>query len=200
MSPKTALLLSGGMDSTSLVYWKRPDLALTIDYGQMPAQGEILAAATVCGEIGIPHQVLRIDCGIIGSGDLAGSSPLDFAPASEWWPYRNQLLVTFAAALLVREHFAVVLIGTIKNDGFHADGTADFVTALSTLLEMQEGRLRVDAPAIDMTAASLVRASGIPLELLAWSHSCHTADLACGRCRGCEKHRATMTELGVGSY
>ena len=36
----TALLLSGGMDSIALAYWKRPDIALTIDYGQAAADAE----------------------------------------------------------------------------------------------------------------------------------------------------------------
>lgn len=43
----TALLLSGGMDSVSIAWWLRPDVALTIDYGQKPAEAEIDAAGQV---------------------------------------------------------------------------------------------------------------------------------------------------------
>ena len=41
---KTALLLSGGMDSIAIAWWKRPDIALTLDYGQQAANAEIKAA------------------------------------------------------------------------------------------------------------------------------------------------------------
>ena len=35
------MLLSGGMDSIAVAYWRRPSLAITIDYGQVPAAGEL---------------------------------------------------------------------------------------------------------------------------------------------------------------
>src|SRR5688500_9014701 len=94
---KTALLLSGGMDSIALAWWKRPDLAFTVDYGQLAAAEEIDASAAICRELGTPHVVLRLDARELGSGDMAGSSPDPNAPASDWWPYRNQFLVTLVA-------------------------------------------------------------------------------------------------------
>ncbi|WP_157463940.1 7-cyano-7-deazaguanine synthase [Deinococcus pimensis] len=56
----TALLLSGGMDSVAIAFWRRPTHAFTVDYGQLAAQGEIDAAASVCGTLGITHHVLRV--------------------------------------------------------------------------------------------------------------------------------------------
>lgn len=41
-----ALLLSGGLDSTAIAAWQRPDVCVTVDYGQRPARGE-LAASTL---------------------------------------------------------------------------------------------------------------------------------------------------------
>ena len=35
---KTALLLSGGMHSVAIAWWRRPNIAITIDYGQLPAE------------------------------------------------------------------------------------------------------------------------------------------------------------------
>jgi len=65
------------------------------------------------------------------------------------------------------------------------------------LMKFQEGGLRVVAPAIGFTTAELVRMVGVPAGLLAWSHSCHKADIACGDCRGCNKYLATYVELGA---
>jgi 7-cyano-7-deazaguanine synthase len=32
--------------------------------------------------------------------------------------------------------------------------------------------------------------------VLAWAHSCHISDFACGQCRGCVKHYKTWEALG----
>ena len=45
------LLLSGGMDSTSIAWWKRPDVAISVDYGQRAAAAELEAAGAVCRAI-----------------------------------------------------------------------------------------------------------------------------------------------------
>jgi 7-cyano-7-deazaguanine synthase len=192
-----ALLLSGGLDSTALAFWKRPALAITLDYGQQPADAEIEASKAVCAAIKVKHVVLRVDCSELGSGTLAGIPAHAAAPAPEWWPYRNQLLVTLAAATAFQAQADRLLIGTLRTDGFHADGTQKFIEAMSAVLAMQEGGLQLSAPAIDMTSAELVRKSGIPRSILAWAHSCHVGNYACGRCRGCAKHQATLTELGL---
>src|SRR5262245_23761200 len=131
---------------------------------------------------------------------MAGNKPLDLAPVPEWWPYRNQLLVTLAASAVISRGVPSLLIGTVKSDAQHADGTSQFVVALSEVMRIQEGGIQVEAPAIELTSAELVRRSDVPLEVLAWAHSCHTSNLACGRCRGCAKHFETMRELGVGPY
>jgi len=188
----TALLLSGGMDSTAIAYWKRPSVAITIDYGQKPAPGEIRAASAICSALNIEHVLISADISELGSGDLVGDAPSKRAPASEWWPYRNQFLISLAAMKCHHLGSSELMIGALKTDGFHADGTREFIDRINALLSLQEGNLKVFAPAIALTATELVRRSGIPQELLCWSHSCHLAETACGFCRGCRKHFETM--------
>lgn len=195
-----ALLLSGGMDSVAIAYWRRPSLAITIDYGQKPAPGEIRAASAVCDELGIEQVVVKADIAALGSGDLAGTAAEPHAPATDWWPYRNQFLLTIAAMKCQTANHDVLTIGALKTDGFHADGTAEFIAAMNALFTLQEGNLTVEAPAIDLDAVELVRRSQVPFELLAWSHSCHVSEYACGFCRGCRKHFETMEAIGAASY
>ncbi len=197
---KRAILLSGGMDSTCLAYWRKPDLAITIDYGHKAAEGEIRAALAVCEALKIRHHIIRANLSALGSGDLAGTPADPNAPASEWWPYRNQMLVTLAAMECIKHDIAVLEIGALRTDGFHVDGRREFVEALSALLSMQEGGLTLEAPAANYSADELVRVSGIPIEILAWSHSCHVSDYACGYCRGCHKHYETMESIGIEPY
>lgn len=197
---RTALLLSGGMDSTALAAWRRPDVAITIDYGQRPAEGEKRAAGAVAAALAIEHHVVTADLSALGSGDLAGSRALAIASVPEWWPFRNQMLVTLAAMKGAALGIEELMIGVLKTDGTHADGRLEFITTLDALLRLQEGGMCLTAPAIGLTAQELIRASGATPELLAWSHSCHTSDYACGTCRGCRKHYETWADLGFDPY
>jgi 7-cyano-7-deazaguanine synthase len=190
------LLLSGGVDSTAIAYWKKPVIAFTIDYGQASAEGEVRAATQVSKELAIAHEVLRVPCRSLGSGDLANLPSHPLSPAPEWWPFRNQLLVTIGVMRALQCGVGSLLIGSVKSDAFHADGKAEFYQQIDSLVRMQEGAIRVEAPAIHLTSAELVRAAGVPDGLLGWTHSCHTASFACGVCRGCAKRYSVMAELG----
>lgn len=195
---KQALLLSGGMDSIALAAWKNPAHAITVDYGQLPAAGEVRAARKVCQVLGIEHHVIRVDCRELGSGQLAGSSASAFAPVPEWWPFRNQLLVTLAVMKALAMGASELLCGSVKSDSLHVDGTAQFYRNLHELVSMQEGGVRVLAPAIELSTVELLRTAAVPRSLLAWSHSCHVDEFACGRCRGCLKSIHVLKELGYG--
>ena len=195
-----ALLLSGGMDSISIAYWKRPRIAITVDYGQRAAPAEIRASEAIAERLSIAHHIIRVDLRALGSGDMAGATPHALAGVSEWWPFRNQILITLAAMKGISLGIDSLMIGTLKTDERHADGRPTFVTAVDELLRMQEGAMRIEAPAIDFTATELIRISGVPMEILAWAHSCHVGEYACGVCRGCRKHYETLAELGVEPY
>lgn len=196
----TALLLSGGMDSIAIAYWHRPEVAITVNYGQRPAAAEIRAANAVAEILGIDHYVIEADLRALGSGDMAGTPALDVSPVSEWWPFRNQMLVTLAAMKGVALGTQKLFIGTLKTDEQHADGRAEFIRALDVLIGCQEGGLRLEAPAINLSAVELVHKSGITMDMLAWAHSCHVSEYACGLCRGCRKHYETLRDLGEAPY
>jgi 7-cyano-7-deazaguanine synthase len=197
---KTALLLSGGMDSIAIAYWKRPEIAVTVDYGQRSATAEIRAAKAVAEALGIEHHIVHADLSALGSGDMAGAATLDMAPVSEWWPFRNQMLVTLAAMKVVGLGVRRLLIGTLKTDEHHADGRPAFICGLDALLQLQEGELALEAPAIELTAVELIRKSGVTMDVLSWAHSCHVGEYACGLCRGCRKHYETLRDLGEAPY
>lgn len=192
------LLLSGGMDSAALAAWRRPTACVFIDYGQLPAEGERRSSGAVCKALGLDLETITADCSAVGAGTLAHQGAgLDVAPTAEWWPFRNQLLVTLGASLAVRTGGATLLLGLVREDGGrHADGRTEFVEVLDRLLSMQEGEVRLSAPAIGMSTAELVHASGMGDSVLGWTHSCHVSPWTCGRCAGCHKRRGVLEELG----
>lgn len=190
-----ALLLSGGIDSSAVAAWLHPEMAIVIDYGQLPARGEIRAAKAVANALNIPIFVLEIDCSKIGSGVLSGQDSLPLSPSKEWWPFRNQLLITLAGTWAISKGANELIVGSVKTDGFHVDGTEKFYNLIDNLLSIQEGRLRVRVPAISMTTTELIKISGITEELLGWTNSCHQSEWACGTCPGCLKHQKILLDL-----
>lgn len=192
---KAAILLSGGIDSIALAYWKRPEIAITVNYGQAPADKEIRTSATIAKTLGIQHYVVEVDCSGLGSGDLINKTALSVSPSSEWWPYRNQLLVTLACMKGISLGIDELMLASVKSDGFHKDGTEKFYQLMSQLMIYQEGNIQISCPAITLTSVELVKLSGVPDSLLNWAHSCHKSNIPCGSCRGCNKYRQVMYEL-----
>jgi 7-cyano-7-deazaguanine synthase len=190
------LLLSGGLDSTAAAAYLRPAAGLVIDYGQVVAPGELRAARAVGRELGLPVEVLSCDCSSVGSGLLGASPEAEVAPSAEWWPFRNQLLATLAAAWCVSRGYSRLLFGSVATDGFHRDGQPQFYELLSSLLAFQEGELVAEAPTIGSTTLDLCRRADVSRALLGWTFSCHRTPVACGDCPGCNKRRMTLRSLG----
>ena len=90
-----------------------------------------------------------------------------------------------------------LMVGSVKTDAQHTDGTKEFYSKLSDVVAMQEGHIKVTAPAIDMTTMELVKKSGVPENILLFAHSCHTSNQPCGKCHGCMKYMYVKNQLGI---
>ena len=181
------LLFSGGVESTCLALMHHPDLLLTIDYGHKSAEGELRTSSFIANYLKMKHETLRVCINSLGVGDLAGGVTLDGREATEFWPFRNQFLITLASMKCVKEKFNEIFIGTVSTDSVHEDGTKSFIEVMNRVLQQQMPTLSVSAPAIEMNTLELVKSSGISKDLLGWTFSCHKANVACGQCRGCFK-------------
>ena len=196
-SIKKALLLSGGIDSICLAYDLKPDIAYTIDYGQTVAEREIYVSDFVCQKLGIQHKVIRVDCRNLGTGTLANSENLSISPSEEWWPFRNQLLITLASMQGIKDGISELYLASVKSDNFHKDGTEDFYKLSDKLVSFQEGKIRVLCPTLDFFSHELVNKFNVPLELLSIAHSCHISNIACGKCSGCIKQLNVSYEINL---
>ena len=186
-----ALLMSGGLDSAALAWWLRPELCVTVDYGQRAAQGERAAATALCEAMSLDHRLIEADLSRLGSGTMGSRGTARGASAPEFWPYRNQMLVTLAGMLLQPEGVTEILVGSVLTDR-HADGRIPFFRALDRVMRIQEGGLRVSAPARKYSSVTLLQLSGFPKDLLGLTFSCHVHQYACGQCGGCLKHREVV--------
>jgi len=193
--PDSVLLLSGGLDSATLAYKLRPDLTLTVDYGQSCAEAEIQASVQIADELDLAHEVIEADCKNLGAGTLADGQETDLGGGPEWWPYRNQLIITLAAMEVAPQGADRLLVGAVSDDQDHADGRARFFELMDSLLAFQEGGLRIEAPAIDQSSEELIREAEPPESLLGWTHSCTVSTAACGECNSCKKRQRVLSRV-----
>jgi 7-cyano-7-deazaguanine synthase len=193
----TTLLFSGGVDSLALAWWRRPDWLLTVDYGQVTAESEVEVSSVFAGMLGIRHDIVRFDLSSVGSGTLAGRGSLELSSFAEWWPYRNQFLITIGAAWSLGRGVDRLWIGTVKSDACFADGTPAFIDGMNRVVSMQEGAVVVEAPASALETWELVEKSGLPLDYLLLCHTCTMSVKPCGHCRSCGKHRDILERFSL---
>ena len=188
------MLLSGGLDSALVAAVEQPERALFVDYGQMSARAERAAAQTVADHLGIELDTVTIDASSVGTGQLVKATQARVAPSPAWFPFRNQLLVTIAAAHAIKIGLGAVLIGTVADDGLrHADGTRRFIASLDTLVRLQEGGIRVAAPQADTPTRKLLSRCRLPDEVVNATHSCDVGDTPCGECGSCSRRSGVLS-------
>ncbi|WP_328345415.1 7-cyano-7-deazaguanine synthase QueC [Micromonospora sp. NBC_00421] len=213
-SSSALIVLSGGMDSTTLMAYysalRFSLIAVTVDYGQRHRR-EIDSARAVADHYGAVHQV--VDLSGLG-GLLPGSALTDdtmtvpdghYAEASmraTVVPNRNAILANVAVAVGVAHRAGVVALGMHSGDHFvYPDCRPAFVTALCELVTVaNEGfhTPRVEVPFMTWTKAE-VAAHGVRLGApLSLSWSCYKGgDQHCGTCGTCYERREAFREAGV---
>jgi 7-cyano-7-deazaguanine synthase len=196
-SLKKGLLLSGGVDSICLAYGLNPDIAYTVDYGQTVAEREIYVSKYICKELNIEHKVISVNCKSLGSGSLAGSENISQSPSDEWWPYRNQLIITLALMQGIKDNISELHLATVKSDSFHRDGTEKFYELIEKVVSYQEGGIEVKCESLNLFSHELALKYLVPTELLSVAHSCHISNIACGKCSGCVKQLRVRFELNI---
>lgn len=196
----SVLLLSGGLDSSAIAAIANPQHCLCINYGQIAAEAEERSARAVATELNLPIDSIAVNASAIGAGLMASTdahrdSGDETSP--EWWPFRNQLLITLCASWAVTRGFTTVLIGTVSTDGErHSDGTGAFLEQIDRLTGLQEGSIRIEAPAVHISTPELISRPEVSDEILRWTHSCHRANLPCANCPGCVGRAAALHSAG----
>jgi tRNA(Ile)-lysidine synthase len=84
-----ALAVSGGPDSLALLLLAAaagtPVLAATVDHGLRPeSAGEAGFVAELCGELGVPHEILAVSVGTSGTGLQAAARQARYAALAAW--------------------------------------------------------------------------------------------------------------------
>jgi len=217
-SPKAVVLLSGGLDSSTLLAIARRDgyacHCITFAYGQRHSM-ELEAARTVAARLGASaHRIVDIDLRAFGGSALtdAIAVPKDRNVADmqgipvTYVPARNTIFLSYALAWAEVLEARAIFIGVNAIDySGYPDCRPEFIAAFQQLANYAtkaavEGHApTIHAPLVHMTKAEIVRA-GLELRVdYGITHSCYDpiGDLACGRCDSCILRRKAFLDLGV---
>jgi 7-cyano-7-deazaguanine synthase len=212
---KTAavVLLSGGQDSTTCLFWALREFhsvrALSIFYGQRH-QVELEAAKQIAGVAGVPHEVLSIegvldslaDSALVSGGDVAKEHRVGGLPAS-FVPGRNVFFLATAAAFAFKYGIQNLVTGTCQTDySGYPDCRDGFIKSMQVTLSLALGTdFIIHTPLMWLTKAETVYlAANLPgcLEALSLSHTCYEGwRPPCGECPACVLRAKGFAEAGV---
>ena len=209
------VLLSGGMDSATVLYWARAEgfvpTALSFCYGQRHS-AELQAARRLAREVNCELVEMGLDLAKFGASALTDpeiavpEGPDDGIPVT-YVPARNTVFLSIALALAEARSIHDICIGVNAIDySGYPDCRGEFISAFEKTANLAtrdgvEGRpFRIHTPLIDWTKAEIIR-TGMQLGVdYAMTVSCYRADSegrACGVCEACRLRREGFEVAGV---
>ncbi len=212
---KVLVILSGGQDSTTCLYWAIDKFGLgnvstvTFDYGQRH-RVELHCAKTIADKAGVGHVVLPIDT----FAALGGNSLIDrdinvpstteqgSALPNTFVPGRNLIFITFAAALGYLNDIDHLVIGVSQADySGYPDCRQATLDALQEALRLGlERDIRIHAPLIQLSKKQTVElaVSLGALAAMADTHTCYNGQRPpCGHCPACQLRAKGFAEAGL---
>ena len=222
--PKAVVLLSGGLDSTTVLAIAREDgyepYALSFSYGQRHTV-ELDAAKNVARAMNVPdhhHIVANIDLRAFGGSALTADIAVPHHESAEdldateipitYVPARNTVFLSFALAWAETLGASDVFIGVNAMDySGYPDCRPEYIAAYETMANLAtkagvEGRqkLKIHTPLIDLTKAQTIQ-RGLELGVdYSLTHSCYDPSpegKACGTCDSCLLRIRGFEDLGL---
>ena len=206
----SVIIVSGGLDSITLLYDKAETTALAVsfDYGQNHGAKELPFAAHHCRKLGIPHITIPLSF----MHRYFKSSLLDGAEAipeghyaeenmkSTVVPFRNGIMLAIATGIAESHGLKRVYIANHGGDHtIYPDCRPDFIQAMDGAATAGTFvNVRIEAPYTNITKADIVRrgtALGVDYSKT-WS--CYKgSDVHCGKCGTCVERKEAFLEAGV---
>lgn len=209
---KAAVLLSGGLDSTTALHWAARHhevvCALAFNYGSNHASHELACARWQAEHLGIPYH--EIDITVLSrylqSALLSGA---DAIPTEEYdtenmkqtvVPFRNGIFLSIAAGIAESKGAEGIVIAAHAGDhAIYPDCREEFMQAMSDAIRLGTyARLEILRPFIHYSKgdiATLGHKLGVDF---AHTYSCYRGgDLHCGRCATCRERRAAFATASL---
>ena len=206
----SVIIVSGGMDSITLLYEYKERIALGVsfDYGSNHNAREIPFAELHCRRLGIPHLTIPLDFmhRYFRSSLLEGAEAIpegnydDDNMKSTVVPFRNGIMLSIAAGLAESRGLHYVMMANHGGDHtIYPDCRPAFVDAMSQATEAGTYvGVQVSAPYTQITKTDIARrgeALGIDYTET-WS--CYKGgEHHCGKCGTCRERIEALAEAGI---
>ena len=204
------IVLSGGMDSVTMLYEYRERIAMAIsfDYGSNHNHKELPLAALHCRQMNIPHRIVQLPFfkEWFHSSLLEGSDAIplgDYADDnmhSTVVPFRNGIMLAIAAGMAENEQLQYIMLANHAGDhAIYPDCRPEFVSAMDQAVHAGTyNGVRLFTPYTRLSKADIARhgkALGIDYSLT-WS--CYQGgEVHCGQCGTCRERRQALQEAGI---
>ncbi len=221
MFKKAVVLLSGGLDSTTVLALARDEgydtYAMSFRYGQRHTV-ELQFAEKAAKALGVKqHVIVDIDLRIFGGSALTADIevPKDRADAEmgdsipiTYVPARNTIFLSYALAYAEVLVADTIFIGANAIDySGYPDCRPEYISAYQKManLATQAGvegktKLKIRAPLIDKTKAEIIQigtALGVDYSLTLSCYDPDTEGKACGGCDSCLLRKKGFREAGI---
>ena len=198
------IALSGGVDSTTLLYEYREEIACAVgfDYGSKHNARELAAAKAICRELEIPYLIIplafigeyfRSDL-LLSGGEMQLGDYSEENMSSTVVPFRNGIMLSVLAGLAESRDLQQVLIANHFGDhAIYPDCRESFVKPMGEAITAGTSNgVKLVAPYTALTKAEIVARGtrlGVPYGK---TYSCYQGgERHCGRCGTCrERHDA----------
>lgn len=204
------LVLSGGMDSTTMLYEYTDSIALAVNfnYGANHNAREAECARLNCRKLGI--ELVEIDLSFMGrhfeSSLLSGADAIpeghyeDANMRSTVVPFRNGIMLSVAAGLAESRGLKAVMIANHGGDhAIYPDCRAGFINAMNAAIsEGTYEHIELRAPYTGLTKADIAcRGARIGVNY-SLTYSCYKGGQQhCGRCGTCVERREALIAAGL---
>jgi 7-cyano-7-deazaguanine synthase len=210
---KALVVLSGGQDSTTCLYWaidrfgKDAVSTLTFDYGQRH-RIELDCARHVADAAGVVNEILPINTFAALGGDALTDDTVDVETSivpglpATFVPGRNLVFLTFAAAYAWQRDIGHLVTGVAQTDySGYPDCREPTIAALEKAISLGMDRdIRIHTPLMHLSKRETVELAVRlqALDAMALTHTCYNGERPpCGQCAACELRARGFDEAGV---
>lgn len=206
----SVIIVSGGMDSVTLLYERRDDIALAIsfDYGSKHNAKEIPFARLHCKRLGIEHITIPLSFMkeyfhsslLKGGEDIPEGHYADENMKSTVVPFRNGIMLSIAAGIAESRGLKHVMIANHGGDHtIYPDCRSSFIQAMDDATKSGTYiNVSIVAPYTNITKTEIAR-RGLLLGINydeTWS--CYKGeDTPCGKCGTCIERAEALKEAGA---
>ena len=206
----SVIILSGGLDSVTLLYEKKEEIALAVsfDYGQNHASRELPFAKWHCERLNIKHIVVPLafmhdyfkSSLLSGADAIPEGTYADENMKSTVVPFCNGIMLSVAAGLAESRDLTEVMMANHFGDhAIYPDCREEFVKNMSAAIAAGTyAGITIDALYTNISKADIARRGKMLGIDYAQTWSCYKGGkIHCGKCATCLERKAALAEAGV---